>query len=224
MMGKRKPYVVAGITFRTQRDLREHIQEILYANPPGQHLDPHDFKFMRALLERHQGAVQKIGCGIAALYVRKNPIYGNLGFWLIRTDGTETDFSFVKCLRHRTKLQQFKAACRAAVADTVIQFKLEYFAQFKGEVARCPLAGGVMTIKTSHVDHAPPMTFDRIVIQFIDDRNLDMQETGVAGIGVDGAVRKEIADEQLREDFILYHNRLATLRVISARANLSLVR
>lgn len=217
-------YTVAGKTFRTKKALREYVRQILYATSAGRLLGPDDFEFMCALLERHQGAKQKMGCGIAAICVRKNPVFGNFGFWLIRTDGTDTDFSFEKCLKHETKLQQFKAACRTAVADTVIQFKRAYFAQFVGGLATCPITGESMTIRTSHVDHAPPMTFDRIVMQFIDDRELDVQAVKVAGVGEDNVVRNRIADDQLRNEFVRYHNSVATLRVISKHANLSVVK
>jgi hypothetical protein len=220
-MPKRTPITVNEAEFKTKKSLREHIRKILYSYSDGQILNTVDFTFMLALLERHEDPKRKIGCGVDFMYVKKNPVFKNMGFWLARTDGTETDFSFEICLKHETKLQKFKSSCRSAVSDDIISFRDEFFS--KHETPICEVTGEPINKWNSHVDHAPPMTFDNIVKEFVMEFGIDVEKVPLL-TAEDGRVRNELADEFLRNQFRLYHLGVAELRVISKLANLSIVK
>lgn len=220
----RDPYIVNGQSFRTKQDLREHIRQIRDSYTDGAILADDHFEFMLDLLNRHEEAGIKIGCGVACMYTRANEVFkNNREFWLVRTDGSETDFSFEICLKHETKLQKFKSACRTAVAPIVMGFKLDFFDQ-AGGVALCPVTGDKITLrKNSHVDHARPNTFDKIVSDFIEGYGLDVEAIDLI-TAEDGRVTNEIRSERIKADFIKFHNERANLRVISRYANLSIVK
>lgn len=63
--------------------------------------DRHDHEDLCALLERYDEVIStgpsKIGCGIDHFETRENNSHGGVtvGFWVIRKDGTDTDFSFI---------------------------------------------------------------------------------------------------------------------------------
>lgn len=220
-MAKREPIVVNGQLFKTKEQLREHIRGIRDGYIDGRYLNEDNFEFMLDLLNRHEAAEIKIGCGVASMYVKTNEVFKrNREFWLVRLDGSEADFSFEICLKHETKLQKFKNACRTAVADIVVNFKRDFFDRV-GEPAICPVTGEQMTLRhNSHVDHTLPETFDKIVQDFNDLHNLVVDDVDLL-TAEDGRVRNEMADKHLEATFIQFHNQKANLRVISKRANLS---
>lgn len=145
------------------------------------------------------------------------------GFWIVRRDGSETDFSYKKCLEgERVYHNTFVRACRFAIKDYIEAFKSDFF-----RVAikpTCGLTGIPLTPNDCHVDHTPPFTFDRIVQAFAVLHGLDMNDPCLTIRGVDGLVVPTFSSEMLREQFILFHNAFAQLRVISIEANLSLVK
>lgn len=220
----REPYTVNGLSFKTKQELREHIRSIRDCYGDGVIIADEHFDFMLDLLNRHESADIKIGCGVAYMYVKTNEVFKrNREFWLVRTDGSETDFSYEICLKHETKLQKFKSACRTAVAPYVMEFKIRFFTAADG-VAICPITSERMTLRdNAHVDHEPPNTFDKIVSDFIQIRGLDVEEIDLI-TAEDGRVRNEIASKVIEADFIRFHNEQANLRVVSKRANLSIVK
>lgn len=220
----REPYIVNGKSFKTKTELRNYIRNIRDGYLDGQRLSQDDFVFMFDLLQRHEEPEIKIGCGVSYMYVKSNEVFKrNREFWLVREDGSETDFSFEICLKHETKLQKFKNACRTSVADIVMEFKKDFF-HCVGETSICPVTGEQMTLRSnSHVDHAPPNTFDKIVQDFISLNGIDVNDIELL-TAEDGRVRNEMVDKILESKFVDFHNRMATLRVISKSANLSVVK
>lgn len=221
---KRRTMKVYGEIFKTKKALRERIRGIRHKYADNERLNDADFGFMLDLLNNHEHRAEKIGRGVESMTVRTNPVYKiNRGFWLTRTDGTSTDFSYEMCLRSTTKLQAFSAACRGVVADTVKTFKLDFFKRQR-EPTQCPITGELMTLRgNSHADHAPPMTFARIVNDFIISHGVDVNAPGLL-MHRDGQTVDEFTDNDIAQRFLDYHNQIATLRVISKQANLSIAR
>jgi hypothetical protein len=146
-------------------------------------------------------------------------------FVLVRTDGSRTDFSFMKCLRTPSSLDRFRAACRRTVADDVLAFKRAHFERH-ADAARCvvcPLSGRRLGWHQVHVDHAPPWTFRRIVDAFIEREGIRPDEAVIFGTA-DGEVEPRLADPRLAERFRRFHGETASLRVISATENLRAAR
>ena len=225
MSGRRKsPYLVGSHAFRTKKDAEVFVQSILNRQPLGQELDSDDLTFVLALLELHPKAAEKVGVGVAGIAVVSEPTWGTRHFEVVRTDGSTTDFSFMKCLYPATKLRLFKQACRHAVADDIIEFRHRAFdaADDAGHIV-CPILGVPVTRLEAHVDHEPPRTFDELVQEFIQREQIDIDEVAVTGLG-DGELRKGLADSELEDRWRQFHRMNAHLRVVSAKANLSVIR
>lgn len=219
-MAKRQPITVAGATFKTKKALLERIQGILYRYQPEDALTPADCAFMRAVLERHPSACEKIGCGVTAIKVHTTD-YGNLGFYLVRTDGSWTDFSFMHCLTPRTQLNDFKKACRNMVFPQIQEFKNRAFAECG--MIPCAVSGDWLTKSQAHVDHTPPDTFEAILADFIAAQGIDPETVEIDGYS-DGEMDKRLANDELTNSWMHYHAYRAKLRIVSAFANLSTIK
>src|SRR5215472_2527218 len=99
----RQPVILSnGRKFPTKRATLEHFREILHDyTDSAEIVDPEHHDDLAALLERYDNTVTgepqtKIGAGIARFERRRNTGagYSTPGFWVVRTDGSATDFSF----------------------------------------------------------------------------------------------------------------------------------
>lgn len=216
-----KEIIVSGEIFRTKKALQERVRKILWFYRDGDVVDISDSIFLAHLFTRHPDAEQKIGCGIAHIVVRRNPVYTQTqGFWIVRKDGSETDISYLECLTETPHHKRFERACRAAVEPSTMKFKQQAFDNADAPLA-CPLTGEVLTFVGSHVDHVAPKTFLVILADFVRIHSIDVAKVGVSGKGVDGALRDTLDNTELERRWIAYHDANAELRVISRTGNLS---
>jgi hypothetical protein len=219
----RGPYQLGTEIFRTKEAANAYIQEILYRYQDGQELGEDDLEFMIEVLKHHPRADEKIGVGVRGIRVQREAQWGTMQFAVIRTDGSDTDFSFKKCLYPVSRLQVFKKACRDLVANRIKQFRYAQFARAESGTLLCPITGETMTRIGSHVDHVPPQTFDALVERFINEDRIDVNGVEITGLA-DGEMRKGFADAMLAERWRAFHEKHARLRVVSAFANLSNVK
>src|SRR5207247_325445 len=77
--------------------------------------DAADQEFLLDLLAMHPESGEKIGEGVDHFEVRKNG--STVGFWIVRSDGSDVDFSFYKCLRAPSHEEEVRGAMRAAVVE-----------------------------------------------------------------------------------------------------------
>ena len=202
-------------TFPTKKALKERIRAIVTAHPNHTPLPADVGAFLNALLERHPCPVQKRGVGIAHWLIVPTS-YNNRCLWITRTDGSQTDISWQKCVD--SEVSPFKdlcAAARIAVAEQVKAFKVKAFA--KGSLV-CPFSGEALTLENSHVDHFEP-TFVKMVEIFFGDRMPALTATR------DGATEaNRIAETKLEARWQEYHALVAQLRIVSKQTNLSTLR
>lgn len=212
--------MVSGIGFPTKASLQEYVKGIL--NNTAGEVDPKYLPFLTELFERHQDADQKIGVGIKAVRTRLAMPYKTRCFEIERVDGSRTDISYLECLKPSTAKQWFPAACRTAVADQIQAHKDLEFATADSTFT-CPFTGDKLTRENCHVDHAPPWPFDRIVRKFISESwHIDIPNVRYAD--GDNVVVSRFADDKVAAEFAESHRERAVLRVVSKRANLSVLR
>ena len=216
-------YEIAGEQFSSAAKLAARVRAILWGCCIGQALQGPDYAFMLELLKRHPGYEQKKGSGILRICVRTNPVFtGTRGFWLVRSDGSETDFSYRECISPtKSNKVRFVAACRTAVEASVIRVKKKFF-NSGNPPSSCPYTGELLTWDNSHVDHAVPYTFKYLVEAFIAANGIDVESVRIHGDGVDNAIVDRLVDKVLEKKWIVYHDANARLRVISRKANLDL--
>jgi hypothetical protein len=94
-----KPVIIGDVYFPRKGDAQQACRDLLYRYPPGSVIDdPSDEAFLHDLLELHQDAAGKRGVGIDHFEVRLTEEFHQPGLFIIRVDGTVTDFSFLRCL------------------------------------------------------------------------------------------------------------------------------
>lgn len=200
--------------------LRARARSTLRAAELGASLSGEDLAFVLELLGKHRNVAQKVGVGVRSIEVEPVPRWGPAArcFWLTRLDGTRTDFGIESCLSAGNRIQDIRSALRSEVADQVIAFSRRAFAA--GPVT-CPITGEALERETSHVDHVAPRTFLALATEWIE--RIGEGRIQLDGQG-DGETVLRLADRGLAEDWRWQHGARAVLRVVSKRANLSLLR
>jgi hypothetical protein len=221
---KRTKYTINGILFPTKKDVLDHVKvKIRPKYEDHQDLTEADFKFMVDLLRHHPWSDQKIGVGVTRIWMQKNEMYSTRCFWLQRHDGTKTDFSFHQCVQPASIERDFKVACRAAIAHAVINYRLDFFQKHaENDLVKCPVTSDLISIYESHVDHAPPATFDVIVNEFM--ASVGTIKPEMLTDHTDGCEGNFFADKDMQSQWVKFHNDRATLRVLSVIANLSVTK
>lgn len=215
-------YLIGGITFTSKEALEEHVQAILHGyHSPGR-LDPGDEQFVYDLLQMHPRAEQKIGVGVKEIHIRRGWRGGPM-FVVVRRDGSETDFSYKKCVRPVNHSTMVKAAFREAIAYQVSSIKTRFFQEYadSGGFIQCPITLDFVTWQDAHVDHIPPDTFQALLGQFLIERDMSLDNISLAP-GYRGEGYQLPPD--IAADWTAWHQQRARLRVISAFANIHLVK
>ncbi len=215
-----KNYVLNGEFFKSKEAVKRKCREILYRKKVGEPVDTLDFPFLRDLLNHHDNASQKIGCGVVSMYTMMAEQKTQC-FALVRTDGSTTDFSFYSCLREKKHDEEAKKAMRNAILPQIFACKDRAFKDI--ETVPCPILGVPMTRETSHVDHAAPNTFDKLQQDFLVSKRLNPAVIQIGNKG-DNATAVCLADPVLLTEWQEFHAKYAVLRVVSAHANLSILR
>jgi Protein of unknown function (DUF3223) len=136
-------------------------------------------------------------------------------FWCVRTDGSETDFSYRRCVSgvepsHRA---QVLATMRSAITDQILDYKHNALTPD----ARCSLTGVPLDEATVHVDHDPP--FIEIARAFLDSAG------GVEAVKLsppkDGILGRTFLDPVMAQRWGDFHRTRATLFLTTAEANMS---
>jgi hypothetical protein len=194
---------------------------VLNGLPIGPVRDEDAIALLSELIGMHPESDAKVGCGVARFEIRPSDVNpAQRTFWLVRLDGTSTDFSYLKCLTHPTPIQDFKAACRSAAVDRVLAFKNEAFAA--ASILPCAVTGVPVGPDSCHIDHAPPWTFDRIASEFALGYSEDEIRAMVRPTA-DGESRTVFADDATTSAFLAFHDARAVLRVVSIEVNLSVL-
>lgn len=179
--------------------------------------DKHRYFLMEYIFPFHKDWKEKCGVGIDHIEVRRTT-YGNKCFYLVRTDGTETDISFSACITPHSKMDDIQAACRNCVSSTIELFKNSVSIPYT-----CPITGEVIEDrKKLHIDHYD-MTFKEVVDMWMKDRDVDEVYRKTLSSNRDKCLDTYFDDPELIIDFIQFHNRHTHLRAVSRTANLSVL-
>lgn len=211
-------YVINGYPFETKTALETAVKTILHSYYPGDELDARDADFLHDVLQMHPHAADKIGVGIQGFKVIIDHAHKTRCFAVIRTDGTSTDFSYVKCLRPTTQYGLVLKAMRDAIAPGIIEYRRLYFAHNPAPVL-CQLSGKEITMQTCHIDHEVPHTFRRLADGFLRvkgyaiDGILDYELLALK-TGQDNNTIAEFADGRITKRLVAFHWEYADLRVI----------
>ena len=136
-----KSVEIGSGSFRTQKSALDHYKAVLHRYQDGQRVSKQDdHADLVALIERYDPVLDAVGeptkgDGQIAHFERRlntGTGWSSSGFWVVRQDGTDTDFSYIDAVKGQPKgrSQDFYGACRQAVALDLIQAKKQAFAQY----------------------------------------------------------------------------------------------
>jgi len=220
----RQPVEIGDLTFASKKDAKAFFREMLGRYTDGQTIESGDAIHLEALIERHPEAEHKIGCGVKRFY-RDATDQPTSCFWIERTDGSCTDFSFHSCvdMKGKSLYQEFSEACREAVRQELIAAKGRHFKAHADSTGRlaCDVTGEMIGIDEAHLDHAKPMTFQVIVATFCAAHEIKISPHLLSRPS-DAQFVTTFADLAIAERFRQYHRRVAVLRIVKAKKNLSL--
>ena len=220
----RQPINIGSLEFRFQKDALTFFKDILNSNRNNTTIENEGHDHLLALIERHPEADKKIGVGIKRFYKAPTDM-GTSCFWLERTDGSCTDFSYISAVRAKSKslFQEFSEACRNSIREDLKKTKAEFFNNYgdKDGKVECEITGVKIATYESHLDHKKPMTFQVLVTTFLTASDITLGKE-IFSEPQDAQFETEFLDEKTKEQFKEYHHNLAQLRVIAIKQNLSL--
>lgn len=213
--------------FKTKKALKEYVQAQMYKVKKGEPLKGIHLKVVDYIFRQHENYEEKIKDMDYTISVRTssgmNKQYRE--HYIIREDGTETDFSYVKAIAGKTcKISDIKRALRAVILPQQFAAKNNYFEKHQdsqGYVV-CPVTNLKVKKKETHTDHFP-VKFEKIVADWFADRSLN-SESFVLLDGGDNSVNMLVEDKVLEEDFCKYHETHAQYRIVLAKVNLQAAR
>jgi hypothetical protein len=211
---------MGGMTFQSKEKLINYIRFVLNNQELHEPLEGKWFNVINDVLKGHYNYKAKVGTGSYQISVTQCPVNpNNRHFYVIRQDGSSTDFSFYKALAKRSHASEVKKALRDAVVDQSISYKKNYFKDNAvGNYCICPVTGLKITVKSSHLDHYP-LQFDEIVSDWLKLNNLKIADIEVKP-SYDNKILSEIKDEDLIKNFYDYHLQVAKYRVVLSQVNL----
>ena len=204
-------------TFKTKKAALEAVRKVLQATKLNEPLCGEDYEIIRALIDLHPRAIEKLQGGCRAIVVRVNKLDGmppQRGFWIERDDGTGIDFSIYVPFQseEQTKKSNIAWAAREAVRKSVQAYKKNYFAVTQN--VSCEITGESLSWDDAVVHHSGDWAFSKILSAWIQSRGSDPML-------IDGGITKVMVEDDAR-DFCDFHDARAILQVVHKRINSSL--
>ena len=207
---------IGELIFASKAEATEHFRQILYSYELGDVVNEADARELSWLLERHPTFEQKCGVGILSFVITQAP-YNSRGFKILRTDWTDTDFSYRKCINTPPRaLQAVIKALRIEVQQDILQAKRHYFELNGDALGRVPCkeTGTLVTIDEADADHAPPFSFDVLAKTFLSARKIIPSEAMLTP-PADNQFGRQLIDRTLAADWREYHHGHADMRIVA---------
>lgn len=212
---------VAGKKFKTKTTLTAYCKYVLNNAKLNSLLEGEWFDVIDGVLRMHESYTDKVKGQVYSIGVRKCMINGrNRQFYILRADGSNTDFSYLKAMTAKNKKGHIKETLRAAINDQTVEWKDNYFlenADSRGYVI-CPETDLKIKKKDSHIDHYPKQ-FDEIIKDWVELNDVKSEEIVLISNG-DNTTAWSMEDQDLLETFIEYHKEHATYRIVLNKVNL----
>lgn len=218
-------YKAGGKNFKTKSTLINYCKFVLNGADKNSFLEGEWFSVLDDVLKMHDcyegktegktgGQSYKIGVRTCSINPR------NRQFFVLREDGSDTDFSFYKAIQKESKESKIKKSLRASITGQTISYKDAYFAenQDRNGYVVCPETNLKVKKKDSHIDHFPKH-FDAIVQEWVTKKGVTSEGLEIVPAGDNGA-EWEIVDKGLLQDFVDFHKEQAQYRIVLNKVNL----
>lgn len=228
-MAKKPVSLENGRSWASQRAAEDHFRNIRDRYGPGKTVTSHaDHDDLLALIRRHDLLVadgpSKEGVGVERFETRTNVTNGGrtVGFWIVRIDGSETDFSFIRAVAGaaRSGEGQLMDACRGAVIDDLHTARIAHFAanSDKNGCIECEVTGRLIAERESGFDYVG-RRFADIVVDWMSAMGWsDGPPPSVLNAPGDAQTTTVFRDQSVANDFRRFHRRNARVRIVDRSA------
>jgi hypothetical protein len=179
-----------------------------------------EYDFLIDLFKGHQGWLIKNGLGIKSIHVG-NTKYGNRCFYITRIDDSITDISYIQCIKGKkqTDLEKIKHACRSAIVPIIKKYRDNNVVYGK---TTCAVSNEILLEGMTDIDH-----YD---MTFIEMFNLWIQNYDLSNLVQKLNIHKDMChewyfvDNEIKDEFIKFHNAHCKLRAVTKYVNQVLLR
>ena len=214
---------IGSKTFATKQELKDYVKGVLYRVKKGEPLTGINRKVVDTIFRNHPNYEHKTQEQLYEIAARTSsgPNKQYREFYIIREDGTKTDFSYTVALSGKTcRITSIKHTLRNTVQQQIWDAKVDYFEKnqdSKGYVV-CPVTSLKMKYKESHIDHYP-VKFEAIVANWFSANGLSSATFALTD-GGDNEICMVVTDKELERSFYEYHKEHAKYRIVLAKVNL----
>lgn len=210
---------IGAFHFPSKASAQFAVKSIIEQYQDGEAITGAHFEFLLSLVGLHKSASKKIGSGVTKFFVKSNPLHrNNRCLYIERTDGSCTDFSYLKCVGARNPIQDRYTALRNAVADQITSFRLR---EFSRGVVRCSVSGRELDVSDCHIDHKFPLTFRVLVENWLVSASINIDAVKIDD-STDNRIGRIMTDARQRESWSDFHRNRAVLRPLDRIENLRL--
>jgi hypothetical protein len=194
-MSRKTPLFLESKEFQSKKEALDFFKDMKerYKNKIIDNIE--DKNNLIFLLQRHPEKEEKIGVGIKDFKVAKSDIYkeNNYCFYIIRTDDSETDFSYKTCIdsKHLSKRELVLSAFRYTVRP--------YIKSLKEKIG-----------EKREAKYKKPNVFIKIVEKFLEDKKINFDDIEITD-AQDNEYVPELICEEMKESFIDYHSKTAEI-------------
>ena len=217
--------LIANETFTTQASVQRKCDGIKAASADGEPIQGKNFEFLAEVLKHHPELDTPAPLSEATITVGALP-FGKQGFFVTFPGQAPAAVGVkkaVKALFGKTNtvssvLYDFKIACRHAVAQQILAKRREFIGhsrEFIGGTFHSEASGKEYPMAELAIDHAPPNTFDALLLEFVKENGINPLD--VAVVSSNGWTL--LADEGLADKWREFHKQRAVLRPISTKEN-----
>lgn len=198
----------------------EKIKSILYNYNLNNSINKADEEFMIEVFSNHPHFEEKSKDGIKKIIIIKDKYKGRC-FAILTSKEEIIDISYIKALKGKclSKEETINKACRTAIFPIIKKFKKENLIY---GVTRCPYTNELLNMENTHVDHYEK-TFNELFKLWIKDKDINelYKKIKIDHYNYDDKI---FLDKDIIADFINFHNQNTHLRLVSAKANLSIIK
>jgi hypothetical protein len=228
-MAKKSVSLGNGRSWGSQKAAEDHFRNIRDRYTVGSTVSfETDHDDLLALVRRHDLLVadgpSKEGVGIQRFETRTNLTNGGhtVGFWIVRIDETETDFSFIRAVAGapRSVFSQLTNACRELVRDDLDSARVAHFATNANAAGRveCAATGAMIVERASAFDYVG-RSFSEIVTDWKQSKGWgDVPPEGTLSLPADAQTTTVFTDRAAAADFRRFHRVNARVAIVDMQA------
>lgn len=213
--------------FKSKKSLQELCKRILNSTQVGNKLEGEYFDIMDFVFKMHPEYFSKIKGMTYTIHKRPAVINKkNNEFYIKRADGSEVDFSYLKCFKKTqdSDMATIKKHLKWTIREQMQYHKKEKYERIKiisgGQYGiRCESSGEFITWDQIHLDHHP-VPFDNIMNEWLDKTGYGERELALDK-DPEATYSYSFKDKNIEREWQEYHYTRATYMLIKDKINLS---